>query len=64
MPETKKMKQQTLESSSKDLHGRIAARKSRKKAGTRVGVLSDWRAAGAKVTGKKSVAGMQLRDGR
>jgi hypothetical protein len=41
-----------------------AARKNGKTAGTRVGVLDDWRAGGAKGTGKKSALGKQLRDGR
>jgi hypothetical protein len=40
------------------------ARKSGKMAGTRVGVMADWRAAGAKRSGEKSEPGKRLRDGR
>lgn len=63
---SKNWKQQVLENSSKGSHARVAnvAQKPGKTAGTRVGVLDDWRAGGAKGAGKKSALGKQLRDGR
>jgi len=59
-------KQQVVKSSSTESHGRTsgAARKYGKTTGTRVGVMSDWREGGAKVSGEKAEHGKRLRDGR
>lgn len=58
--------QQAMKSSFTGSHGRTsgATRKYRKTAGTRVGVMSDWREGGAKVRGEKAEHGKRLRDGR
>jgi hypothetical protein len=63
---SKNTKPQVLESSSKGSTGPAvnAARKPRKAAGTRWGVLNDWRSGGAKGTGENSGLGKRLRDGR
>ena len=65
MPASKNTKQ-TLENSSKGSKAVavVAARKPGKMAGTRMGVLDDWREGGAKGTGEKSGLGKRLRDGR
>jgi hypothetical protein len=66
MTASKNTNQQVLESSSKGPHGRIGdpAQKPGKMAGTRMGVLDDWREGGAKRTGENSGVGKRLRDGR
>lgn len=66
MPASKNIKEQVLEDSSKRLTGPTAkaARKPGKSAGTRMGVLDDWREGGAKGSGENSALGKRLRDGR
>ena len=66
MPASNKTKQQVLEQSLKGSKGPTAttARKPGKMAGTRMGVLDDWREGGAKGTGENSGLGKRLRDGR
>jgi hypothetical protein len=66
MPASKNTKQQVLGNSLKGSNGPAAnaARKPRKAAGTRWGVLNDWREGGAKGTGENSGLGKRLRDGR
>jgi len=65
MPASKNGKQQASGSSLKGPHSRITApRKPEKMAGTRWGVLDDWREGGAKGNGEKSGLGNRLRDGR
>ncbi len=63
MPASRKQKalQSTAEASQVRTFG---ARKSGKMAGTRVGVMVDWRGAGGKGTGERSGLGKGLRDGR
>jgi hypothetical protein len=65
MPASKNIKQQGLESRLKGLTGPAvkAARKPRKAAGTRWGVLDDWREGGVKGAGENSRLGKRLRDG-
>ena len=41
-----------------------SVRKAGKAAGTRMGVLDDWREGGAKRTGEKTGLGKSVRDGR
>lgn len=59
-------KQQLLKSSKQQSHGQTfsPARRSEKMAGTRVGVMIDWRAGGAMATGKKPRLINSVRDGR
>jgi len=58
-------KQSLIKSNPTESHGRASgARKYGKTAGTRVGVMADWRAAGAKVGGEKAAHGKRVRDGR
>jgi hypothetical protein len=66
MPPSKNIKEQVLEDSLKGLTGPTAkaARKPGKPAGTRMGVLDDWRSAGGKGTGENSQRSNRLRDGR
>jgi len=65
MPARKNINQQVSGNSLKGSKGAAdAARKPGKAAGTRMGVLDDWREGGAKGTGEKSGLGMRLRDGR
>ena len=63
MPASRK---QEMKSSSTESFGQTsgAARKYGKKAGTRVGVMSDWREGDAKVSCDKAETGKRLRDGR
>ena len=66
MPASKNIKEQVLEDSLKGLTGPAAkaARKPGKAAGTRMGVLDDWREGGDKGPGENSQLGNRLRDGR
>ncbi len=64
MPANKKP--QVMKSSSTESQGRTASatRKYGKMAGTRVGVMADWREGSAKASGEKAEHGKRLRDGR
>lgn len=65
MPASKKSKQ-VSEKSLAGVNERTtnAVRKPGKAAGTRMGVLDDWREGGGKRTGEKTGLGKSLRDGR
>lgn len=66
MPTSKNTKQQVVGHNLKGTTARTAnaARKPGKMAGTRWGVLDDWREGGAKGLGEKVGVGKRLRDGR
>jgi hypothetical protein len=66
MSASKNRKQQVLENRLKGSTGSTAnaARKPGKTAGTRMGVLDDWREGGAKGAVENAGVGKRLRDGR